>query len=272
MGALFQVKNVHPDTGAPVTTSSLDDATATYTGNPVANAQALVAKAHAAGDFDGSFLDLSRQSISTELVAWVEGAAGSETLADLATTYLCNGDSMFHVNKGAIAFKMDAAENVRLTNTSVNGLVNLGHYGSTLCGDYSDGVSQPQATLHGYGGSAVRGYTFAGSVDVTVNGATARGLEAAYGSATGFDVMTDSTSVRIANASVERVRAGMDGDVIAPTAPPHATGFYVNADAGVVRISNSCATGLIGSYGAIGIDDQSGTATLRGICMELRAR
>ena len=44
IGAVFQTQNRNPDTDAPVTTSATDG-TARYTGNPVANAQAFVAKA-----------------------------------------------------------------------------------------------------------------------------------------------------------------------------------------------------------------------------------
>ncbi len=266
VGAVFQLKNVHPDTGAPVTASSLDDTAAVYTGNPVANAQALVAKANANGEFAASFLDVSRLNISADLVAWVEGAPGATTLADIGASYFCNGDSMFHVNKGVIAFKIDAAENVQLTNTSVSGLRNLGHSGSALCGDYLEGVSHPAATLLGYGGSATRAYTFSGSQNVTVKNAKVRGITAAYGSATGFDVLTDSSGINITAANVNGVTAGMDGDVYAPTAGPHATGYYIGAEAGAVRLQGSCATNLVGSYGAFPVDDHSGAATMRGMC------
>jgi hypothetical protein len=107
IGAVFQTQNRNPDTDAPVTTSATDG-TARYTGNPVANAQAFVAKAQLNGDFAASSLDLSRQSISSTILSWVEAAPGSESLDDIGATYLCNGDSMFHVDKGVIAFKMDA--------------------------------------------------------------------------------------------------------------------------------------------------------------------
>ena len=45
VGAVFQVRNTHPRTGAPITLSSLDDTEARYVGNPLANAQAFLAKA-----------------------------------------------------------------------------------------------------------------------------------------------------------------------------------------------------------------------------------
>lgn len=107
---------------------------------------------------------------------------------------------MVHVNKGAIACKMDAARNVRLINTSVNGLVNLGLPGDGVCGDYTDGVSHPAAALHGYGWGGR--YTFADSSNVTVSRATAGGRSSMSGAAS---VMPFSPT---AGAPPQRHRAG----------------------------------------------------------------
>lgn len=268
VGAVFQIQNRNPETDAPVTTSS-DDGSARYIGNPVANAQALVAKAQGNGDFAASNLDLSRQSITPTILSWVEGQTGSETLDDIGVTYLCNGDSMFHVNKGVIAFKMDAARNVTLKNTRVSGLVNLGSEGSALCGDYLNGVSNPGATLPGYGGSMVRAYTFSGTHNATVINASATGLAAAAGSAIGFDVLTDSSGILIRSSRVDGVDGASGGTMSpdSPTADPLAYGYYVGADAGEVEI-RGCATDLTGQYGDASMHDDSGTAQWSSSCRE----
>ena len=266
IGAVFQTQNRNPSTGEAVTTSATDG-TARYTGNPVANAQAFVAKAQSNGDFAGSILDLSRQSISASLLSWVEGAIGSETLDDIGVSYLCNGDSMFHVNKGVVAFKMDAAENITLTNTSVSGLANLGAEGSGMCGDYLGGKSHPDATLNGYGGSSVRAYTFAGTRNALVVNASATGLLSVGGTSIGFDVLTDSSDIRILSASVTDVDAATAGTMApdSPTEDPWAYGYYVGADAGDVAISG-CASGLSGQYGETPIHDLTGSAKWRSTC------
>jgi hypothetical protein len=268
VGAVFQTLNTHPSTGAPVTISSLDATQARYTGNPVANAQAFVAKAALNGDLGSGHLDISRMNISQTVIDWVEGAAGSETLADIGAVYLCNGDSMFHVNKGTIAFKMDAADKVRLTNTSVDGLVNLGMPGSSICGDYSGGHSHPAATLYGYGGSAVRGYTFAGTYDVVVNNATADNLSAMSGPAIGFAVLTDSDHVHLNRVNVVGADAGW-GDYMpanGPNGPAYAAGIHVGADATGVQIAGACATGMTGYDGTYSVHDESGQAHVAGGC------
>jgi hypothetical protein len=266
IGAVFQTQNRNPDTNAPVTTSATDG-TARYTGNPAANAQAFVAKAQLNGDFAESSLDLSRQSISPSILSWVEAAPGSESLDDIGATYLCNGDSMFHVNKGVIAFKMDAAQNVRLTNTGVSGLENLGAEGTGLCGDYLGGKSHPDATLNGYGGSTVRAYTFSGTQDVLVVNASARGLTSAGGTAIGFDILTDSSDIRILSASVADVNAASDSTMSpdSPTEEPWAYGYYVGAEAGSVNVWG-CASELSGQYGEAEIHDLTGTALWRSTC------
>ena len=255
---MFQIRNLHPDTGTPITISDAADALASYTGNAVANAQAFVAKAKANGEFESSHLDVSRLNIPGTVLAWVEGEDGSATLADIGVSYLCNGDSMFHVNKGVIAFKMDAARNVRMTDTSATDLVNLGASGSSLCGDYLNGRSHPQATLLGYGGAAVRGYTVSGSEDVIVTRSSATDLRSIAGSAIGFDILTDSSDIQLIGASVDGANAGAAAG--GPTPNPEAIGFHVAAGAKSVLLLGATATGLVGAGGTAIVDDESGAA------------
>jgi hypothetical protein len=268
VGAVFQIRNLHPDAGVPITISNTDDALARYVGNPVANAQALVAKAAALGEFEATHLDVSRSNIPASVLEWAEGQPGSETLADIGVSYYCNGDSMFHVNKGVIAFKMDAAENVRLEDTSVDGLVNLGVEGSTLCGDYLHGFSHPLANLYGYGGSAVRGYTFAGSTNVLVKQSKAINLRAVQGPAVGFDVMTDSSDVPFIKSVAHNVVAGSVDpmDPSGSTPPAKAIGFRVSAKAHGVTIDRGCAEELSGARGAWFLYDESETVVVSNTC------
>ncbi len=272
VGAVFQVRNLHPDTGAPVTISTLDDDAATYLGNPVANAQAFVAKAKLAGDIGSGHLDTTRLNIPATVIDWVEGTPGSETLADIGTTYFCNGDSMFHVNKGAIGFKMDAAENVRLVKTKVDGLVNLGLPGDGICGDYSAGQSHPADPLPGYGGAFVRGYTFSGTTNALVDRASASGLSSMSGPAVGFAVLNDSADIKFVRASADDLNAGW-GEYMptsGPNGPAYAAGFYVSVDSSGTRIALGCATNMIGYDGTYFVHDLSGATSTVGSCRAVR--
>ncbi len=229
VGAVFMLKNVHPDNGSPVTVSSNNDATAVYTGNVLANAQALVAKADLNGEFP-PFLDTTRLNITQEVIDWIENEDTLDVLVPNENTYLCNGDTMFHVNKGVIGFKMDGAKNVEIENTSAQNLENLGEEGSALCGNYVK--SHPDATLEGYGGATVRGYTFAGSKNVKVEKSEAINLESLAGTVTGFDVLTDSKNVLIKDSTVDGIGAGLSFVANGgPNEEPDAIGVHIGANA-----------------------------------------
>ncbi len=272
VGAVFQIRNLDPDTGHPITMSSLKESEAYYTGNVIANAQAFVAKAYYNGEFDGSPLDLSRLNITPEVLMWVEGREGYETLDSIVSDgqdYLCNGDSMFHVNKGVIAFKMDAARYIRLRNTSANDVTNLGYIGSHACGDYGDSFSHPKATLPGYGGARTRAYSFAGSHHVTLRNSQISGLKSSYGSAIGVDIFTDATNVRVRRVEMTDIEAGMDDASVfydGPNALPQAVGIHIGEDASAVRLRKVCADSLVGIGGEFLVDDWSEAAWLHKIC------
>jgi len=273
VGAVFQIRNLHPGTELPITISSLDDSQAEYMGNAVANAQAFVAKAFLNGDFDGSFLDLSRLNITPEVLDFVEATPGKEKLLSLVPSsedYFCNGDSMFHVNKGVIGFKMDAAENVMLSRTSAQAIENIGNAGSDVCGPYDK--SHPKATLIGYGGATARGYSFAGSSYVRVSNSKVKDLRAKSGAATAFDILTDSRYLRFLNCSVQEVEAGWDfvPNPDSPTGIPRATALHVGLDARMVRLRNVCGDSLYAYDTTAVVDDESELSMLWNLCGENR--
>lgn len=270
VGAVWQLLNLDPVTGAPITVTDTRLANAYYRGNVVANAQALVAKAIAAGDFDNSHLDVSRSSLTPEALAWVEGVPGSQTLADIDASFICNGDSMFHVNKGAIGFKIDAADNVKLKHTSVHNVTNLGLPGATICDYDQTSFSHSLATLPGYGGAIVRGYSVAGSTDVKIKHASVSGLSSASGAVVGFDVFTDSANVRVAYTETSGLYAGTQlAATVDPSGPNHpavAVAWHIGADAYDNRVAKSCADDLVGKDDATDLWDEGTNTRTRKLC------
>ncbi|MFT5041946.1 MAG: hypothetical protein ACI8TX_002926 [Hyphomicrobiaceae bacterium] len=237
----------------------MDESVAVYTGNVLANAQALVAKAALANEFP-NFLDVTRLNITQEILNWIESGALLSTLVAQPSDYLCNGDTMFHVNKGVIGFKMDGAKRVSLTHTSARNLENLGVEGTADCGNYS--VSHQGATLAGYGGSMVRAYSFAGSEMVKVRHSDASNLSSVAGSVVGFDILTDTKRVSIKHCSVVDVDAGTSfASNGGPNALPDAIGVLVGEDATEVDISHTSTSNLSGYDESISIRDLSGSAT-----------
>lgn len=270
VGAVFQVMNLHPDTQQPITVSRNRKQHWVYKGNFLANAQALVAKAFLNGDFEGSDLDLSRLTISSDVLEWIESEP-AEVDSDLAwlspnrQNRLCNADSMFHVNKGVVGFKIDAAAGVELLRTTASNVVNLSEMGSNACGVYTK--SHPDATLEGCGGPKTRGYTIAGSTGVRVDRCMARNIVANCGTAVGFDILTDSKDVVIRNALVDQVDAGSKyADNGGPNEPPKAIGFRVAAGASEVSLLDVCVRGLSAFDEAKPALDESGQATVQLHC------
>ena len=260
IGAVFMVNNLHPDTGEPITVSSLDDRMAVYTGNALANAQALVAKAAINNEI--TTLDISRLNITQAIIDWIENKKKTlDAVAMRPSDYLCNGDTMFHVNKGVVGFKMDGAKNVVLKHTSVENLENLGDVGSDLGGNYEK--SHPDATLPGYGGAKVRGYTFAGSQNVFVKDSHAFDLKSYAGTVIGFDILTDSDKIKIKDSSVEGIEAGLsfmanDG----PNEVPDAIGIHVGQNATRVFLKRIHVSILEAKDETLDILDESADAKL----------
>ena len=264
VGAVWQLFNIHPDTGVPLTVTELSGE-ARYSGNVLANAQALVAKAIHAGDFNNAHLSTRRANITPAMLAWVEARPGAETLAAAIpeqNRYLCNGDSMFHVNKGMVGFKLDGAQRGLLTQTSVRNVRNFGAPGSDLCGDYRNGKSHQLATLPGYGGARIRGYSLAGSKAWALLNASARNLLSTSGDVFGVDALTDSRQLWLANTRLTRLTAGdaSAAGVNAPNLPPEAAGMKIGADTQSIVSINLCVRKLTGVAGAQAVDDKSGSA------------
>ena len=260
VGSVFQVWNRHPVTGDPITISSLADTEAVYVGNVLSNAQALVAKAALNGDFDGSYISVSRLSIDQGIIDWIEAdpETTEATLAHLVGEpkgYLCNGDSMFHVNKGVIAFRMDGVRKLRLNDVLAQNIENVGECGSPLVGKYIK--SHPDATLPGYGGACTRGYSFSGSQDIQIKSAWAMNVRAKGGSAIGFDFLTNTQDVDIKSSGISVVDGGWGFVENDGPNEANAYGFWFRRDVRDVKIRRAPINDLSAYGESVPIRDDS---------------
>merc|ERR1711879_727627 len=96
-----------------------------------------------------------------------------------------------------------------MNNCDVVDAQNLGAAGSTVCGNYDK--SHPMATLTGYGGANVRGFSFAGSHNAHVYQCRAHKLESSNGESIGFDVHTDSSNIEINRCEQTNVKGALSG-------------------------------------------------------------
>ena len=255
VAAVFQVQNADAD-GAPVTV----DAGGAYVGNPLADAQVLVAAAVSGGDVDFGSLSTKRNTIDANALDF---AAGAKTLfTDLGDGFLLgsfvfNGDSMFHVNKGCIGMKLDAGKNVvvddcRIFNVQNSGAAGLTHHTlpvpvpgtSAVNEEYCDrrDVSHPDASYYGYGGADVRGVSMASSKNVFLNNVFLSGVKSHHGKSLGVDIHMNTDAVVFNGVRVTRVSAGTSVDNLKlyrgnPTSAPVAWGVSIGADSRNISIS-----------------------------------
>lgn len=225
----------------------------TYKGNVVSDAQLAVVKA-INENYDFKSLSVSRNSIDNNIVQWADGKLEWN---DLNVKYLCNGDSMFHVNKGVVVFKMDASENVYMNNCYCYNVSNLGKVGSTLANDnilYKNkvGKSHPNATYNGYGGSHLRGFSFSTSKNVYVSNSSCKNMKSGYGVTYGFDVHRFSENIILYNCEVVKQEAGLDSDLEVynnnPTPIPISVGFHIEKNSKNVEFVNTNASELYSIY------------------------
>lgn len=182
-----------------------------YVMNPIAIAQLLVAKAiHQ--NFNFGSLSTKRNSITPDIIEWAESNRKFGD-GDHSKNTLVNGDSMFHVNKGVVVFKMDALDTGYLRNCRVYNTHNFGLKGKLGSDEYNAriGKSHPLATYNGYGGANTRAFSLASSHRVVLENCEVGNLISENGMAVGVDVHLASSDIQI-NGLIIREITSNDSD------------------------------------------------------------
>lgn len=206
IAATWQLWQGHPDDPSmPITTSSFNSSNATYVGNVVTNAQAFVAKAILMGEFVRfPTISIARNSIGRPSVQFVE--TPDMTMADLQLMvggFVCNADTMFHVNKGVIGLRIDGASAVSLDNVEIENVTNAGAMGHTECIMHSkDHVPGGE-----YGGAYARGISLAAASQVSFVDVSLTGVSSEKGPAICIDVQADSSEIDITSVECHKIGA-----------------------------------------------------------------
>lgn len=168
-------------------------------------------------------------SFTPEVRAWMRG---ERTLASIVSSgshhYIRNGDTMFHVNKGALGVRVDGARNVCMSNVVVSGVTNKGALGnaSPLPGEQGpifyhgpdDGGHPAQGPLQtGFTGGDARGISIAASTNVVLRETTVANVYARRGTARGIHIFNKVGELRYGrNMRIENVSSIMtESDVVA---------------------------------------------------------
>ena len=188
-GAVFQIEKVTSDQGQ-------------YKANPLADLQLLLAEL--------SYIlqvPLGRNSITMDLVNWAKDASPLPDLLALGYKYKCNGDSMFHVNKGMIAYRFDAVKNMTLYKCNLFNVRNYGRLGNEiLAGPYEYG--HDDQTRKGYHGADTIAMVFCYCSDIKVIKNKLCNMVAKNGDATGIQILNGSKNINICKSLINGVYTG----------------------------------------------------------------
>ena len=158
----------------------------TYTGNANLDAQIMVGKALNAGLLGDNILQTNVNSVSLPLVDWAEGVNTS-----YAPNFRCNGDSMHHVIKGSIMFRVEDCQGFNIKGNTIDDVGILSKGPVELCADFhkgasfADGSDRMLADLRGISVAAVSAYD-----DALNSGNDASSIS--HNTITNVDILSDS--------------------------------------------------------------------------------
>jgi hypothetical protein len=194
-------------------------------------------------------------AIHGDVLAWARGEAGARSMREAVSSgdfrYVRNGDSMFHVNKGAVGIRIAGGTRVAVVRTRVSGVSNTGSTtrlaplpGETQASAaWTDGhngghpMAEPQA---GYGGADAVGIAVEAAADVVLDTVELRDVVAREGWASGLRVFHGATATSVHDATIANVSVAPGGDTplkFARGKKPRAAGISVARDAAVPRFS-----------------------------------
>lgn len=161
----------------------------------------------------------------------------------------CNGDTMFHVNKGTIGLKIDGANNITIKNTNVSDIKNTGATGSEICGNYIK--SHPdQNHIIGYSGAQAFGASLCAVNDYTSENLHITEVESVNGTAYGITLQNDSFNCNMKNTNVDYIRSSVNNDFdpnmsVLPNKIPISRALYVDTEIFNVTIENFSAKQIL---------------------------
>jgi len=140
--------------------------------------------------------------------------SGQPVVYDIA----CNGDTMFHVNKGIMGLRCDGVTTMYSSNCSINNIESVGELGSLLCGNYIS--SHPsQGTLLGYNGGKCYGAVFSAVSDINALNLSMNNIHSENSTSSGLTVQNYSVNSNFENLIMNGVTSNDDFDPSRPLLP-----------------------------------------------------
>lgn len=259
------------------------NASGIYIGNQVSNAQLMIKLGKdATVTFFGTAGDqchcIKGLNIPDQIIENVSGGVPIYNTDSGGTNHLgyqLNGDSMAHVNKGIISFKLDAVENLVAVNCTTSSTINLTDNYAITKNDlnewsptkvvggnyemYSKGLATSSAasTYRGNNVHVARGWSLASSKNCYLIDCVARNVQSYLGRAYGFDIHQDTDNVFLMNCQAYGIRGGtklksadlcVKDDALRMMENPKSIGIRVGQDTTNITLYNC---GVDGTFDAI---------------------
>lgn len=173
-----------------------------YHGNSLSALQLLLAEA-------GFVLNktIGKSNITQDLITWAKQGNNISVLLDQGYKYKCNTDTMFHLNKGLMTVRADAAKDLTLYKCQIHGSKNYGRLGNEkLGGKYS--LSHDSQVLPGYTGADTNALVLSCCSQVRILKNDICNTVAKNGDCTGVRIINGSDDVLLDHLTINGVYAG----------------------------------------------------------------
>lgn len=150
---------------------------------------------------------LGKNSISEDIINWSKNGTNIQNLLSSGYKYKCNGDAMFHVQKGILAFRFDAIKNLYLSKCEFVDIVNLGRLGNKKAdGNYAH--SHDLSKRIGYTGCDTIGINISFCENVYLEKIYGKQIFSKNGDAVGINSIFDSKYIYMRDIYLTDIKAG----------------------------------------------------------------
>jgi hypothetical protein len=122
--------------------------------------------------------------------------------------YICNGDSMHHLNKGNFGIKIDGGKNVLLQNIQVKDIKNHSRMGSDICGEYIKSHKDQSDRSIGYTGCNCRGISISASTNIELNNIIIDNINSMNGNSFGIDIFNTTEYCNMNYIHISNIQTG----------------------------------------------------------------
>lgn len=169
--------------------------------------------------------------------------------ADVIYDIHCNGDTMFHVNKGAMGIRIDGVNGSIINNVTISNILNKGVRGSHIKGSYIKG-HPAQGKMVGYHGTKTYGAILSAVNDTYINNMNVQNIKSEHGQSFGFVLQNGSCNVKIKDCSIDNIKSANELSFdakrsILPNEMPYATGLYIDSNMFNIKVKNVDATNIV---------------------------